>query len=138
MDYVSANLSKDEVLAYLSALPSILTDLGLAECKVMYGWDCDLPIDDLWQDQVLKVTDLPASVTSSMERGIFKPGASDLFIESHDGSLSVRACHESDIHLASSSESALIALAAPIALQHPDFTYKQNDSWQVRRFSGRA
>ena len=138
MDYVSSNLSKGEVLTYLDELPLILASLGFSECKVMYGWDCDLPIDDLWQYQHLKVVDLPAFVASSIEGGIFKPGASDLIIESPDGSLSVRACHESDIHLVSSSESALAALAAPIAAQHPDFTFKSDNSWQVRRFSGRA
>ena len=138
MEYVSARLSQDEIIAYLRVLPSIFSEIGLVECKVMYGWQCELPIDDLWQEQLLKVTEIPTFVSSSMERRIFKPGSSDLFVESSDGSLSVQLCHESDIHLTSSSESSLAALASPIAIQHPDFTYKQNDSWLVRRFSGRA
>lgn len=136
MDYISSRLSRDEIFSYLGELPAILTRLGLHECKVMYGWDCDLPMDDLWQDHYLKVTDLSAFIASAIERGIFRPGESDLIIQAYDESLSIRACHESDVHLASTSDSVLIALAAPIATRHPDFRFKSEGSWQVRRFTG--
>jgi len=134
MDYVSATLTREEVIAYLTALPAVLSGLGLTDCTVMYGWDCDLDIDDLWQDQVIKVTDFSSFLTASIERGIFRPGSSDLFITSLDGAVSIRACHESDVHLSSSSDLALAALAAPIAGRHPEFTYKSGDSWQSRTF----
>jgi len=136
MDYVSAHLSRDEVVDYLATLPSVLAEMGFAECNVMYGWDCDLPIDDLWQDRIIKVSELHSFVALSIERGIFRPGASDLFVSSLDGALSIRACHESDIHLGSTSEATLAALAAPIATRHPEFNYKQGESWKVRAFRG--
>lgn len=137
MEYVSAGLSKDEILEYLMALPSLLSGLGLTECKVMYGWQCDLPAGDLWEFQRVPIVELSAFVVSSMVRGVFTPGASDLIINSPDDSLSIKACHESDIHL-SGFGSALAMLAAPIAAQHPEFNFKLDGSWQVRRFSGLA
>ena len=135
--YVSAGLTKNEILAYLGELPAIFAALGFIDCVAMYGWDCNLPIDDLWQAQIVPVPALAAFIASSIEAEIFTPGASDLLIDASDGSFSVRVCHESDVHLASASAEVLIALAAPIAAHHPEFTYKQGDTWRVRRFKAR-
>ena len=75
--YVSAGLTKNEILAYLGELPAIFAALGFIDCVAMYGWDCNLPIDDLWQAQIVPVPALAAFIASSIEAEIFTPGASE-------------------------------------------------------------
>lgn len=119
MEYVSAKLTKSQVLEYLTRLPSLLAALGYRECDVSYGWLCDLPVDALWCDHRISVDALSTFIGSAVDQEIFNPGGSELFIESTDSSVSVKFCHESDVHV-TAEEGVAIALmdALPTRIRH--------------------
>ncbi len=135
MEYISSELSVSDINAYLGAVPSLLASLGHTECNVSYGWMCELPVDELWQAHKVAIDELSGFVAAAVAGGIYKPGASDLFIESIDGQTLIKICHESDVHVAS-PEASLATLLAPIASHHPDFSYKLDNVWKTRSFSG--
>lgn len=64
----------------------------------MYGWDCDLEIDDLYQDIQIGGDEITEFVRRSEDDGIFRLGKSDLFFRSGDAEFEFVLCHESDIH----------------------------------------
>lgn len=119
MEYVSAKLTKTQVREYLAKLPSLLAALGHRECDVSYGWQCDLPVDALWCDHRISVDSLSAFIESSVEQEIFNPGSSELFVESPDSSLSVKFCHESDVHVTAEGDAATALMdALPTRVRH--------------------
>ena len=58
----------------------------------------------MWQPASLRVSDLPAFVRQSIEKGVFVPGDSDLIIRDPAGTVEFMLCHESDLHLSSGND----------------------------------
>lgn len=133
MEYVSAVLDREEILAYLVKLPSLLNAQGCRECEVSFGWQAELPVDELWKPHRLTLDALPGFTESAMERGIYVPGQSDFFLELPDRELEVRFCHESDIHVIATEDVAALLLT-PLSRKHPDFQCKEAREWRSQRF----
>lgn len=74
---------------------------------VLYGWACNLDTPDLWQEMRTPTAALRALIRTSMERGVYDLGESDLYIQDAGESFRFLLCHESDIHFRSLDESMI-------------------------------
>jgi hypothetical protein len=83
----------------------------------MYGWACNLDIDELWKDIPITIEELGSFIQQSTERGIYNLGRSDLFIQVKDGTVKFLLCHESDINLETENSELLQEVKAHWAAQ---------------------
>ena len=95
----SGTLTRPQLQDEVSALVKFLQAKGKLNLLVSYGWDCDLEVEHLYQENLLPLSELLAFLSRSEEAGIFRLGENDLLIESADRSIVFTLCHESDIHM---------------------------------------
>ena len=69
--------------------------------SVMYGVACNVDNDRLWAPFDVVTATLPEWIERSIQDGIYEPGNSDIFILDKNR-LTVRLCHEADIHIETS------------------------------------
>lgn len=69
------------MLAELGAVCDALNALGVAEASVSFGWDSNLPIDQMWKGQRVAVQDIANFIATSGSNGISWIGRSDVFVE---------------------------------------------------------
>lgn len=74
--------------------------LGLAEVLVAYGWGCDCPDADLYQDRVIPLSDFERFVSAAESADYYRVSKDDLLVRDAAGSAAFVFCHESDIHFA--------------------------------------
>lgn len=83
---------------------SALFSNGDAKIAAMYGVGCNT--DDLWKEVMVPVSGLAGWMNDSIHAGTYVPGECDVIISDRNR-LTVRLCHESDIHVLT-TESATI------------------------------
>ena len=108
MQITSGALTADQVRTELEAAPSILRRHGIEDIVACFGVGSSANIDELWQLHELHVSELLEFARTSADRGLFRPGNSDLIVNVPDNSTVLTFCHESDIHVESTND-ALIA-----------------------------
>ena len=106
-EIVSQPLTADQLDSLLPALSEFLGQLG-APHTAEYGFSCNLPIEQLWKPTRL-TSGLSLFVANAEQQGIAKLGSDDILVRA--GKTLLTLCHESDIHLVSSSEETLAAFA---------------------------
>ena len=72
-----------------------------------YGFACDIHADLTYVTMRIGVHWLHEFLEESVERHIFLPGRSDMYVHAPDRQLSVTFCHEADIHVSSADASLL-------------------------------
>ena len=84
----------------INALPPALQSLlGEAEVVACYGFGCELHIDLLWKQMRVHTNWAERFIHDSLKQGIVVPCGSDFEITVPDNRLSIKFCHECDIHL---------------------------------------
>jgi hypothetical protein len=78
-----------------------MRDAELKEVLVSFGWDSNLPIEEMWQEQSVSIDNVIATIDESERSGISQVGKSDIFIESPGFLFTL--CHEGDVHVKGSS-----------------------------------
>ena len=116
-EYVSPLLSEAEVGRVWGGLPDALKEIvGDAVLTVWYGassglhpdlWYVDMGVGTGWLDRFMR---------ESVERGISRPGETDLHVILPGRGVEVLLCHESDVHVRGETESAVRDV-----LDHPAF-----------------
>ncbi len=69
------------------------TDSGI----LMFGWDSNLGIDEMWQDIPLPLADIVDFVRAAEHAGTITVGKSDIFVKANG--LQITLCHEGDLHI---------------------------------------
>ena len=77
-----------------------------SKVSVMYGVACKTDNDRLWVPFDIVTATLPEWIERSIQDGVYEPGNSDIFIFDKDR-LTVRLCHEADIHIETSFASII-------------------------------
>lgn len=88
-------------MAAVVGISDLIAAWGYRRVDVMYGFDCKLPTDQLWQVQEVETSGLDGHIERSIRDGIFLPGLSDIHIEDLETSFGFKLCHESDLHFES-------------------------------------
>lgn len=78
-------LNRESLLDELAFVSSKLMLAGIREAQVSFGWDCNLPIDDMWQARSVSVDGIPAFVRQAEQAGIVEVGRGDIVVESPEG-----------------------------------------------------
>lgn len=76
----------------------------------MYGWGCEISIDDQWTTYPVEVRDIKVKVKASIDKQIFKYGESDLYISDSEEKFYFLLCHEGDVHFRSDDEALVAAV----------------------------
>ena len=130
MQITSGVLTSDQMWEELAHLQSLLTASGYSEVEVLWGWACELPIDELWKRETISVEHLIEHAKQGADSGIFKMGSSDLFVDAPDGSFKYQFCHDSDLHFRTNRESLLTALRGRwIERNFPGYDRVGDKSW---------
>ena len=85
----------------LQAACDAMRAADLKEVSVSFGWDSDLPIEEMWQKRSVSIDEVIAVVDNSVRSGISQIGKSDIFVESTGFLFTL--CHEGDVHVKGSS-----------------------------------
>jgi hypothetical protein len=101
-EYVTQPLSRECLLNELAFVCSRLTHAGIAEVQMTFGWDCNLAIDDMWQDHTVSVGGMLEFVHRAEQDGIVEVGKGDIFVHAQD--FSFMLCHEGDAHVEGEGE----------------------------------
>jgi hypothetical protein len=111
MKCVTGPLTPTQLLEEVPEIVRLLESGGIQDLLVEYGSGCKLEADQLWQEIQIRSMDLVAFIQSSIEKGIYSPGQSDLVLQDRDRSFECLFCHESDIHLATDDDGILTQAA---------------------------
>jgi hypothetical protein len=82
----------------------VLADKGIETTNVMFGWDSNLDIDDMWHEMSVPRKDVVDFVLSAERAGTVIVGRSDVFVSA--GGLEFTLCHESDVHIKATADAA--------------------------------
>jgi hypothetical protein len=93
-----AQLTEEQLRGEIEFFAQLFIDSGKCSVIAMYGWDCDLTIDDMYQDIEIGSSEVAEFARRSEIKGIFRLGRSDLLFRSSDGEIQFALCHESDVH----------------------------------------
>ena len=99
MVVTSGILSPDTMREELAFLPTMLSELSIAETNVWFGFGCRAHADKLYHTALVSTNDLSSWVQSEGSAVGFDIGRSDLFVELPNNALCVHFCHDSDIHV---------------------------------------
>jgi hypothetical protein len=102
LEHRTKQIERHLLLAELAAACEGLDEADVVEVLVSFGWDNNLPIAEMWKDQVVPTREVIAFVERSERSGISVVGESDIFVAS-EGFL-FTLCHEGDAHVAGSSQ----------------------------------
>ena len=94
-------LESKPMLAELAAACEALGQVGITHASVSFGWDSNLPIDQMWKGQTVAVHEIAALIASSESGGVSQIGRSDIFLES--AGFLFTLCHEGDLHISGDS-----------------------------------
>jgi hypothetical protein len=119
----------------ISFVCSLFQMIGANLVSVMYGLAC--AEERLWERLELPPLDLLAFIERSIDKGIYLPAQSDLFITGSD-QLTVLLCHEADIHVTTGSPAIIGRCASRWLLQNQrllrsDEVPPARDSWREIR-----
>jgi hypothetical protein len=90
-------LSREQMLAEVSELCAKLALAGIERASVSFGWDSNIPIDEMWIDKQVAVSELASYLCKAEVTGAIQIGKSDVFIKSEE--IEFVLCHESDLHV---------------------------------------
>lgn len=97
VEYRTQPVESDVLLEELSSFCEIAAAQGQGTVILMFGWDSNLKIDEMWQDIPLPPADIVDYVRAAEQAGTITVGKSDIFVKT-DG-LVITLCHEGDLHI---------------------------------------
>lgn len=97
VEYRTQPIESSMLLEELSSFCQVSAANGTGPAILMFGWDSNLPIDEMWQDIPLPVEDIVDYVRAAEQAGTITVGKSGIFVKA-DG-LEITLCHEGDLHI---------------------------------------
>ncbi|MEM7343214.1 MAG: hypothetical protein AAF485_03145 [Chloroflexota bacterium] len=98
MEIKTVILSKSQFELIIQDILIFLNEKRIKSVTTIYGWACNVEIDDLYQDIPISTDNLKQFLIENIENGVYEVGESDLFIENKETDVQFLLCHESDIH----------------------------------------
>lgn len=108
-EYRTATVEARKLAELLVLACERLSASGIDHASVSFGWDSELPIEDMWKPADVPTGEVPEVIEKAEREGIVTLGAADIFIESPGFRLVL--CHESDAHISGESPLVLEILA---------------------------
>jgi hypothetical protein len=121
VEITTGTLGEDQLEFELTWAHEFFRSQHVGDLKVMYGWACNLDIDEQYKWIPLSVNELPSFIRDSVHKGIYRIGRSDLWIVDAGSRFEFLFCHESDVHFKSESAEVLVQV---------------REIWRTRGYSG--
>jgi hypothetical protein len=99
METASGPLTRDVYLTAIGQVVDFLRSKGIREILVAYGWGCDCPDDQLYQDVSMPLDRLQPFIAESEAANYYRVSKDNLHVKDPAGRCEFLLCHESDIHL---------------------------------------
>jgi hypothetical protein len=80
-EYYTRPLDRSVLLTELAAVCDALSLVNVVDVSVSFGWNSNLPIDQMWKDKIVPVKDVLSFITSSETSGVIQVGKADIFID---------------------------------------------------------
>jgi hypothetical protein len=103
LEIVTETLSRDQMLREIDLSRETLGSSQVDRVIVEYGWGANLDPSLLWQPQDIALNELSEFVAAAEAAGIYRIGAADLIVRDTDDTFMLLFCHESDVHLHTTS-----------------------------------
>lgn len=112
MELTSGLLSRDDYLCAIDGVVKFLAGAGVRDVLVAYGFGCDCPDEQLYQDVPIPLDKLPSFIAHAEGLDFYRVGKDNLHIKDSKGHLEFLFCHESDIHFISEDADLIAQLKA--------------------------
>ena len=83
VEYRTQSLGPAVLLDELSFFCQVAAAKGTGSAILMFGWDSNLGIDEMWQDISLPLADIVAYVRAAEKVGTITVGKSDIFVKAN-------------------------------------------------------
>ena len=130
MEIATSTLSCEILTEEILRLPGYLSELGVEEVNISYGFGSGIHIDLWWKPMKIHVVHLKKFLEDSIARRILVPGSSDLHIESQDKSFEITVCHQSDFHIKSDTQRVLHFFQSAWSGLVPVFYERRGNEWK--------
>ena len=131
MEIASGPLTRDVYPSAIAQVVDLLRSNGIRNLRISFGWACNCPRDQLYQDVSMPVERLQPFISESEAAGYYRMTENDLHIEDADGRCKFLLCHESDIHLITNDEGLLKQMESVwLASGLKDVYVKRDGDWQ--------
>jgi hypothetical protein len=97
VEYRTQSVEPAVLLEELASFCQVAAGKGKGSAILMFGWDSNLEIDEMWQDIPLPLADIVAYVRAAEQAGTITVGKSDIFVKTNG--LEITLCHEGDLHI---------------------------------------
>ncbi len=97
MVVLASGLTEELVLKEVAWIQSLLEELAITELMFTFGFGANLPIDDLYQPQPLRTSDLVQFLKRSRDAGHCVVASDNLYFSDLQNQVAFRLDHEGDI-----------------------------------------
>jgi hypothetical protein len=104
IEYRTHPLAPTTLLEELSFYCEVLRGRQIEGTEVMFGWDSNLDIDEMWQEMPMSPDEVVGFVLDAQQAGTVVIGKSDIFVSA--GGIEITLCHESDLHIKAAPDEA--------------------------------
>lgn len=98
MELTSGLLSRTDYIRAAEQVVSFLRSVGVSEVLVAYGFGCDCPDEQLFQDVPMPLDRLLPFISTGERLDYYRIGKDNLHVKDCTGRIEFLLCHESDIH----------------------------------------
>jgi hypothetical protein len=98
MDITTRPLSPEEHRLGMADAEAFYRSRGDESVLVAYGWGCDCPDPELYQDRLVPLSRFREFVTAAEAANYYRVSKDNLHFKDTRGSSQFLFCHESDIH----------------------------------------
>jgi hypothetical protein len=101
VELTTGTLSRADYLRAVERVVELLRSAGVAEVLVAYGFGCDCPDEQLYQDVPMPLDRLLPFMAEGERLDYYRIGKDNLHVKDGTGRIEFLLCHESDIHFIS-------------------------------------
>jgi hypothetical protein len=131
MEIASGPLAREVYLAAIGQVVDYLRSNGIPEILVAFGWGCDCPDDQLYQDVSMPLERLQPFIAESEAADYYRVANDNLHVKDPAGRCEFLLCHESDIHLITDDDGLLKQMESIwLANGYKDVYAKRGADWQ--------
>ncbi|HEY1686380.1 MAG TPA: hypothetical protein VGG19_16565 [Tepidisphaeraceae bacterium] len=103
MEITTRYLTVDEHRSGIAAAVHFYAGKQVECVLVAYGWGCDCPDEELYQDKLMRLSDFGAFVSAAEAADYYRVSKDNLHFKDESGVSEFLFCHEADIHFTTDS-----------------------------------
>lgn len=131
MEIATGILARDEYLRTIAQAVEFLRDVGVETVAVAYGWGCDCPDEQLYENREISLSGLLGFIREAEAADFYRVGKDNLHVKDSRGRAEFLFCHESDIHFLTEDAKLLEQLKSLwIASGFEEIHEKQGEGWR--------